>query len=329
VASVRALSRRLRRSLGGAVAAFVGGVSTVVSRIPTRAALRLFDAMALVLYHVDARGRRAGRQNLRAVFGETKSSRERRRILRGSYRTMLRGVWALLHLQPLDARRFARWVTIDPEDEARMRHAAQAVGSGVLVSGHFGNWELLLASRTAVSYAPRVAYLVEQTPFPEVDRAIDRLRSRGGRSGALRKGGSLALKGALDRHECVGVLVDRNVRPLYGGVYVPFLGLPAATTSMPAFLARRYGRPLSLLLCVPYGKDRWRLTMGPDLMPPPTDDERADVAAALERINEALGASILAQPEAWLWMIKRWKSRPTEAVGRYPAYSYFEPPRPE
>jgi lauroyl/myristoyl acyltransferase len=83
---------------------------------------------------------------------------------------------------------------------------------------------------------------------------------------------------------------------------------------------------LSLLLCIPYGKDRWRITMGPDLMGPATDDEEADVRAALARANDALGDAIRLQPEAWLWMIKRWKSRPTEELGRYPAYSYWDPP---
>ena len=95
---------------------------------------------------------------------------------------------------------------------------------------------------------------------------------------------------------------------------------------MPAFLARRYGRPMSLLVCAPYGKDRWRIQMGPNLMPEPTDDEDADVREAVRRMSAALGQAILAQPEAWLWMIKRWKSRPTEALGAYPAYSYWDPP---
>jgi KDO2-lipid IV(A) lauroyltransferase len=327
-ASGRALLRGVRRSMGHAAAATLLGAATVASRIPDVLALGIGDALAYLLYLGDARGRRAGHQNLRAVFGDGMPARERRRILRGSYRTISRGAWALLHLRPLSRERFLRHVVLTDELDARLRRIAAEHPSGVLVSGHLGNWELLLSLRTVLPYAPRIAYLVERTPIPELDEALDHLRGRGAGSGALRKGGSLALKGALSRGGSVGLLVDRNVRREHGGVYVPFLGLPARTTPLPVFLARRFRLPLSVMLCVPEARARWRLHFGPDLMEPPTGDEAADMRRILGKMNDELSDWIRRHPESWLWMIKRWKSRPTPERGRYPEYSYYDPDLP-
>ena len=81
----RQVFRRARRPFGRAVAALVGGASTVISNLPPRTSLGLFDAMAWLLYWVDGRGRRAGRQNLRLVFGETLPAAERRRLPEFNY----------------------------------------------------------------------------------------------------------------------------------------------------------------------------------------------------------------------------------------------------
>jgi KDO2-lipid IV(A) lauroyltransferase len=221
--------------------------------------------------------------------------------------------------------KYARWVRVSPEAMAWLQHLSATFDKGVIVSGHLGNWELLLGTRLAFPNSAKITSLFEQTPVPELDVALDSLRGRSGGKGAVRKGGAMALKAALDRGESVGLLVDRNVRQEHGGVWAPFLGLEARTSPLPVVLARRYGLPMGMLLCVPDGPRRWRLWMSPNFMEPPTDDEAADVRRVLTKINDALGAKIREHPEAWLWMIKRWKSRPTEALGRYPAYSYWDP----
>jgi Kdo2-lipid IVA lauroyltransferase/acyltransferase len=319
------LLRRIRRSLGRVIGATIRGSATIASRIPDPLALRIADALALVLYLVNSRGRAAGHENLKAVYGDSVSARERRRILRGSYRTIMRSAWSLIHLRPLPEERYRRFVTITPELEERLRRMAGEGKRGVMVSGHLGNYELLAATRAVLPYSPRIAYIVEQTPVRELDDALDELRSRGIGSAAFRKGGALALSRALSRGDCIGIAIDRNVRGEHGGIYVPFLGLPARTTPLPVMLARRYGVGLSLLLCVPDGQDHWRLYFGPDLMEPPTDDEDADILRVLTKVNDEISRVIREHPESWLWMLKRWKSRPTPELGPYPAYSLYDP----
>jgi lauroyl/myristoyl acyltransferase len=65
--------------------------------------------------------------------------------------------------------------------------------------------------------------------------------------------------------------------------------------------------------------------VSPDLSGERTDDEEADVLAATGRVNDVLSRVIRERPEAWAWMLKRWKSRPTPELGPYPAYSLYDP----
>jgi KDO2-lipid IV(A) lauroyltransferase len=318
------LRRWLRGVANRAAAAPLRVMARVLPAVPTRAVLAFADALGDLLWLLDARGRSAGMQNLAAVMGDELSPRERRRVLRASYRNAIACEVLLFHVQPPTPERYRRFVAVDADDEARWREKLRATPSVVVASGHFGNWELLLQGRHALDFVPPLAYLAETTGIPSVDALLGRLRDRDAGGVAMRKSGALALKGALAEGKSVALLVDRNVRGYHGGEYVPFLGLPARTTPLAATLARWYRRPLLVMLAVPAGRAKWRLWLSDDLLGDITDDADADVAAANERINAILSRAIREHPGAWAWMIKRWKSRPAKDLGSYPAYSLYD-----
>ena len=296
----------------------------ILPRLPASVVLALADLVGTVLWLLDRSGRSVGRQNLEVAFGPLPAAR-RRRILWSSYRNAVRVEALLFHLQPLPARRYARWVRFAPGDYERLEAYARQIHGVVLVSAHLGNWELLLASRTALDFSPRFAYLAETANSRALDRVLDRLRDRGSGTGAQRKRGALALRSALAQGTSVSLLMDRNVRGALGGDYVPFLGLPARTTPLGARLAQAFRVPLVGVLLVPDGPSRWRFVFEGDFLPPPGEDPAADVRTALERVNAWFGDAIRRHPEAYLWTLKRFKSRPTAERGRYPAYSFHDP----
>lgn len=297
----------------------------VLPALPRELVLGLADGLGLSLWALDRRGRGVGRENLAAVFGATHGERWRARVLRSSYRHAARTLALLFHWQPLTPALFQRLVRIDPGDLARFRAWAQEGRRGVLVSAHLGNWELLLAARTGVTFTPPFAYLAESTGLRVVDDAMDRLRDRGAGAGSLRKRGALALRQAFRQGKCISFMMDRNLRGSQGGVYAPFLGLEARTTPLGAVLAQAFAAPLGVSLMEPDGPGRWRLTISDDLMPAPGPDPGADVRLALTRANDLLSEAIRRHPEAYLWMLKRFKSRPEAERGRYPAYSFHDP----
>ncbi|MFM8981217.1 MAG: lysophospholipid acyltransferase family protein [Planctomycetia bacterium] len=282
-------------------------------------------ALGSVVWLVDRRGRAVARQNVLAVLGATHGPAARARIVRASYRNAVLSELLLFHLQPPSPARCRRLVRMDPADEARYRAYASSGRPVVLVSAHLGSWELLVLSRAAFAFAPDFAYLVESSGSPALDATLERLRNAGSGGSALRKRGAMALKNALAQGKSVSLMMDRNLRGMQGGHYVPFLGLQARTTPLGAVLARAYRVPLCVVLLLPERPLRWRLWISDDLLPAPGPDEEADVREALRRANDLLSEAVRAHPEAYLWNLKRFKGRPCADPAGYPAYSEHDP----
>ena len=320
--------QRLRRKRWGQdfLVTFIVGVVRVLAALPPRWIPWIGDRVGEIMYFIDSRGRRVGRQNLRVVFGGRLSGREERRILRAAARQMTRSILLLFHLQPMTAKRYRRWVDV-PEDYIRTHPFYDRLKSGgVLVSGHFGNWELMLGIRVLFPEMPEALFLAEEISHPALDRVARRLRDRNKLAGAFRRGGAQAALKTVKEGRILAMLVDRNVRSYVGGIYVPFFGIPARTTPLPGWLATRLDAPVFPLFCLPTEDDRYRIWLGPDLtgdLQGETEDER--VREVLTRMNGVLEDLIRARPELWNWTLKRWKSRPTTELAGHPPYSEFDP----
>ena len=237
-----------------------------------------------------------------------------------------RAVAVTLHAAPLTPDRFRAWVDVPEDVERVLRDAAGRVKGAVVVSAHLGNWEILLGLAGLFSDLLPLRFLAEATFHPALDRFLAYLRGTGSGESAARKGGALALQSHLARGGLAGLVVDRNARRYQGGIYAPFAGLLAATTPLPAWLARKNDVPIALLLCLPKGDGRYRIHLGPEIsMSVRSPDLEADVLEITTRLNRLVEEQIRARPEAWTWSSKRFKSRPTPERGAYPPYSIHDP----
>lgn len=302
------------------------GCGSILRALPARWVLGLADALALLVYAIDARGRRVGRQNLRAVFGEGCTPGRRREILRACFRNNLRSLLLLTHVAPLTRERYLRWVDVPEDVERRFRESLAASAGGVLVSGHLGNWELLLGLPAVFEGMPDLIFLAEGNSTPAVERYLGGLRGTGGGRGVLRQGGARALSSHVRRGGAAALLADRNVRRSEGGIWAPFLGLMASTTPLPAWLALRNHVHLRPVLCLPTEDGRYRIWVGPNLTEGvDASDRDAAVLEVTNRINRVLEEVVRARPELWNWTLKRFKSRPERDLGAYPPYSLWDP----
>ncbi len=322
------VTRKLRswQPLEELTVGFLYGVVKILGALPSRWVLKLGDGLGEALAALDHRGRAAAFQNMRVVFGDTKSAAECKQLLRASMRNVMRSILLLFHLQPLTPKRYRAWVEMVDKESARP-HDYEAVRTrgAVFVSGHIGNWELLLGLRLLFLDYPPTVFLAEEIEHDALNRLLKKLRSHGDIISVFRKGGARAVMRIVGEGGIAGLLVDRNVRRTHGGIYVPFMGLPARTSPLPAVLALRYGAPVYPVFLVPH-EGRYRIWFGPDLsedLPHGTRDEQT--RALMTRINEALEAVIRKDPTLWNWTLKRWKSRPHEAREGYPAYSEYDP----
>lgn len=332
MANARQMTRTLRRwrPLQRFAVAFAYGAVQILAALPSRWVLRLGDVLGELSVLLNRGGRRVAYQNMRVAFGDAKSRAECRRIYRASSRAVMRSILLLVHLQPLTEERFLEWVDVSDVRNNKVpdMEAIRARG-GVLVSGHVGNWELLLGLRVLFRHFPPSVFLAEEVPHEAVNEVLKKLRSHGDLMSALRKGGARTVISIVAAGGSAGLLVDRNVRRQIGGIFAPFFGIEARTTPLPAWLALRHDVPIYPIFCFPEADGRYRLWLGPDLTKDlPAVDDRERMREICTRINGVLEDVIRARPELWTWSLKRFKSRPHEALEGYPPYSEWDPEHP-
>ena len=298
------------RSRAGRLAASVGlwlllPIGWLLAYLPTPVGLaigrRLGDALWLLLPH----RRAVALGNLRRSFGADRPASEIRRLARRSFQHLGMNVVEICRyaLRPTEV--MLSRVRLEGREHLE---AAAAQGRGVLVlTAHYGNWELLAAAH-GLSGLP-LSIVVRPLDHPLLDELADRFRRRSGAELIVKRQAVRDVLGALRRRRMVGILLDQNATRAEG-VFVPFFGAPASTSKGLALLALRTGAPVVPIFLRREPGGRHCVDVGPAL-PPPPDRQIATYTAAF---NHVLEAAIRRAPEQWLWMHDRWRTRPREAT---------------
>jgi KDO2-lipid IV(A) lauroyltransferase len=194
--------------------------------------------------------------------------------------------------------------------------AARARGKGVLVvTGHLGAWELSSFYHSLMGYP--MGLVIRRLDNPLVDAFVNRIRCLHGNRVIHKDDFARGLISAMRAGETVGILMDTNMTPPQG-VFVDFFGLPACTASGLARVALKTDAAvLPGFLLWDEGRRRYRLWFGQQMELVRTSDGEADVLANTARFTAAIEEAIRKAPEQWLWMHRRWKTRPGGEAGVY------------
>ncbi len=274
-----------------------------------RGLCRFLAALAFVFW---ARLRRVGMFNLRLAFPEW-PHRGRRRVLRGLFRGFGRMLADFAHYPRLHRDNIERLIIYDGfENFARAREE----GKGVLyLTAHFGNWEL--SSFAHGVYGHPLGFVVREFDNPLVDRLINRYRCLSGGRAIEKRDAAREVLRAFHRGEAVGILSDQNM--LSGdGAFVNFFGIPACSTTAPARFVRKTGAAIIFSLAVwdeKLEKYRLRFERVPWLR---RDDTEEEILANTQNFARLLEEQVRRYPDQWLWVHRRWKTRPPGEPPLYP-----------
>jgi KDO2-lipid IV(A) lauroyltransferase len=177
-----------------------------------------------------------------------------------------------------------------------------AGGRGIMVSMHYGNWEVV--SAPASRYGFRMAAVYQRILNPLIDATIVAMRSPIYPGGLHSKGTGAAgrLMDWVREGNIAGLLGDqRHVR----GIEVPFFGRPAPSNTFPAKMARNLDVPLVVGRTV-RGKGVNFTVELVEIPVPHTEDRDADIAAATASIHAVFEGWIRERPDQWMWAHRRW-----------------------
>ena len=145
---------------------------------------------------------------------------------------------------------------------------------------------------------------------PKVEEFVERARTRFGNQSVDKRGAARPMLSILKSGGTFGLLVDLNTLD-EEAIFVDFFGVPAATTFMLAKLALRTGAAV-LPIFVPWDEQRGKYMVHilPQVSVERTGDEDEDIRALTAKLTTIVEDYIRCYPEQWLWIHKRWKTRP-------------------
>jgi KDO2-lipid IV(A) lauroyltransferase len=266
---------------------------------------------ALAFYGL-GRLRRVGLRNLELAFPE-KTVEERERILRSEYRNLgylLAEFCKMSGYTAESASRFIRYEGLENYLAARER------AKGVLVlTGHLGAWELSSFYHSLMGMP--MGMVIRRLDNPLVDAFVNRVRCLHGNRVIHKDDFARGLISSMRAGETVGILMDTNMTPPQG-LFVPFFGVEACTASGMARIAARTGAAvLPGFLLWEETEERYVLHFGREVEVVDTGDAEQDAVTNTAAFTAAIEGYIRRYPEQWLWLHRRWKTRPFGEEGIY------------
>ncbi len=282
--------------------------------LPLSVRAALFEGVMLAVWAADGRHRRIARTNLRVAFPEM-GDREASRIVRLCYARMGTAAAEFIDIPKMDRAYIAEHFAFEGADH--LLRTQEELGLGPLaMTGHFGNWELLSHAYGTV-VAP-ISFIVRPLKDPVLDRIVTERREWTGNRVIRKEDSAKEVVRAVRRKMLVGILIDQNV-DRHKGVLVGFFSKPAYTTDgiarlalairtnvHPAFIFRNPGR-----------KFHHTLRFGPPIAMDLEAPRDAEVVRLTRRFNEELEKVIREDPSQWLWLHRRWKTRPPGETDLY------------
>jgi KDO2-lipid IV(A) lauroyltransferase len=285
--------------------AAIAALAKLFDWLPEPVAYALGEGAGRLAHRVDRRHRVITAENLAAAFPGQHAPAE--------LDLLVRAVFENLGRTAVDVARSGRLFRAAGETAFRVDGverlvSARARGKGVLLlTGHFGPWELLPIA-AALRYEP-IHVVARPLDNSRLDDLLTALRERG-RNQVIRKREAVqAILQVLRRGETVGILIDQHISEREG-VVVPFFGRPASTASAPALIALRSGAAvLPVGIMREPGRGLYRIVVGAEVVVRRSGDLKADLVENTARFNRAIEAIIRERPEQWFWVHRRWKTR--------------------
>jgi KDO2-lipid IV(A) lauroyltransferase len=300
------MARPRNRGLDYLVYLVVRLVVCVGQALTVEQSYALARMLARVLYRVDRRHRLVGMENLRCAFGDRYDEAERDRIVRGVYEHFCMMLMEILHiprkLHPTTWRDRITLVGHEPVLDRLM-----SGGPMILLSGHFGNWEMAGYLFGVFGYPPSSVARTLDNPY--LDHFLRRFRERTGQRMIPKNGGYDQMLDVLRGGGILSFLADQDAGQR--GLYVDFFGRPASTHKAIALLAIEHRAPVVVGYARRIGPG-FRYEVGCDAIIEPDEwtGTADDVRLLTQRYTTALEAVIRRAPEQYLWLHRRWKHQP-------------------
>jgi KDO2-lipid IV(A) lauroyltransferase len=275
--------------------------------LPRPVALAVGLTIGRLAYLLPGNLRRTGQRNLEIAFPEMPEP-ERRRLLRGCFASLGRLLGEFSQLPRATPESLRTIIEYDEVGLAHLREAEKNKRGVIFLTGHLGVWELHSFGWSALEYP--LSFLVRPLDNARIEEMVEAVRTRFGNRAIDKQSAARQSLRVLREGGTLGILSDLNTQTREG-VFVPFFGKLACTTAGIAVLALKTDAVV-IPTCAVWNKERKRYFFHGD---PPvelvrTGNHEKDIEVNTANFAAAVERMVRLYPDQWLWIHKRWKTRP-------------------
>jgi KDO2-lipid IV(A) lauroyltransferase len=279
-------------------------VLSALGAFPIKQSMQLGQLLGRVAYLFASELRRTGDINLKLAFPE-KTAAERRELLKNCFQSLGRELGLFSHF-PKNSGQSVLSV-VEPQGLECLTEAKRN-GGVIVFTAHLGAWELTSFGVSLLGQP--FSFLVRRIDNPKVEQLVDDYRTSAGNKTLDKLSAARSMVKILRSGEVLGLLFDLNALD-DEAIFVDFFGVPASTNFMTAKLALRMGAPI-IPIFAPWDRERQKylLQIGPPVEVERSGNEEDDVRTLTARLTLLFEEKVRSYPDQWLWVHKRWKTRP-------------------
>jgi Kdo2-lipid IVA lauroyltransferase/acyltransferase len=297
--------KTFRRRLTGFV---VRPAAWVIVRLPQKQADAVARFLGGAMYRLSRTTRERIVSNLSMVYGGSMSDRSRHEMARSVCRNLAFHVVESTRMISMTPEEI-RTLVDDNNCEAILKPHLEAGRSIMIITAHYGNWELLAARIAQI--AP-LTVLARKNNNHHIETLITRIRETHGIRVLDRsdpKAPKEMIRMGREGGHILGVLMDQDTARIQG-VFSDFMGIPALTPSGPASIAVRDLFRVFIGVLKPTGHHAHMVCLNGPVPIPREGSREENIRTLTNTFNRALSSLILEEPQYWVWNHRRWRHRP-------------------
>lgn len=274
-----------------------------VSRLPRSVTLVIGGWLGALVYYLAPQQRELACEHLRDCL-TFPDERRVKAVAKRCFENLGKTVVEFMQLPRLNKQQIQQYVTFEG-----VEHVQQALARGkgaIILTGHFGNWELLAASISA-TVAP-LTPIVRELRSARLNALVSSYREKGGYTTIDRDTGVRHALRCLKRNELLGIVAD--VDTAVSGVFVDFFGRRAYTPYSPVAIALKTGAAILPTFIVRQPDGSHHAIIEPPLALKRTSMKEKDLVVNTQKFTKIIESYIRRYPTQWIWMHRRWKTQP-------------------
>lgn len=285
------------------------GIIDFIGLFSIKTSMKIGELFGKLCLRIFPRLKRTGIRNLELALPEL-SKTEHKRIIRGVFESLGRQLGFVSHFGKIDLKEFSQIVELKGRENLD-KNLSQ--GRGILFfTGHFGGWEVFNILPSTLGFQLNI--LVRRIDNPLIESYVDKIRTRFGTITIDKNKANRKLFQILKNGGCLGILADLNVQEK-GGVFVDFFGIKASTTTSIAKLALKTKASI-LPAFVVWNGEKYVVYIESEI-PYDEVENKENIREITQKITAKIEEYVRRYPEQWLWIHRRWNTRPKGELSLY------------